>query len=407
MDKKLVIASTPSGYHRAQKIYSALTNEYSPRYKSTTGIDTEIMWLDTTVNVFANRSIKVNLEHSITGADVFIIDSPGSTATIMPDNRPSGYEIDMRLERYLIKDDNFDKNLELATKNMRLSEAEEFYTLISTMNAVKKARAGRITCVVPCFYGARQDRLTGRESLNLQMNAQMIQMYADQILTIDIHNDATGLAFPTANFDSLYARRRLAAYLRKECMNVEEKYIIVAPDAGALKNVEKFADILELPTGHFRKRRNGPNSIGELIWAGQKEDLEGKIAVLVDDMIDTGGTTIRAARLLRENGAKNVIVVATHAIFSESYVKDDALENGELKYPNGKIVTCVDKLEDAVNKGIISQVVITNTITHNQDIMSRPWLKRAGITNFLAKGIHTLFTNGSLSELIKDNTSYS
>jgi ribose-phosphate pyrophosphokinase len=418
MNRKLVIAATPSGYYRAQKIYAALQNEYIPKHKALTGIDTELAWLGTTLTVFANRSTKVSLDQSITGSDVYIIDSPGSTATMMPQDRPAGYEITMNLDDYIVQDNNFDKNARLQTLQKRLSEPEELYTLLSTMDAVKKARAERITCVVPCFYGARQDRQTGRESLNLQMTAKMVQLYADQVLTVDIHNDATGLAFGSANFDSLPARRRLTAFLRKECMKPGEQYIVVAPDAGALKNVEKFADILELPTGHFRKRRDGPNSIGELVWAGSDEDLAGRHAILVDDMIDTGGTTIKAAKRLRDHGAKSVIAVATHAVFSESYAKDDTplqrlldgsvmIDEERLQYPNGKIISCFDRFEKAVREGVISEVIVTNTITHASDKTAREWLRRAGVTNFLAKGIHTLYTRGSLSELVKDNAMYS
>jgi ribose-phosphate pyrophosphokinase len=183
------------------------------------------------------------------------------------------------------------------------------------VDALKRASAKRITVITP-FYGyARQDKKhRGREPITARLMANLFATAgADRMMAIDLHTSQIQ-GFFDGPVDHLFALPLLADYVGK---NVErEKLTIVSPDAGRVRVAERWTDILGSPLAIIHKRRdpNVPNQVSVLEVVGEVED---RVCVIVDDMIDTGGTITKAADTLFEQGAAEVVVTATHGVLSD------------------------------------------------------------------------------------------
>src|SRR5690348_13112142 len=178
------------------------------------------------------------------------------------------------------------------------------------VDALKRASAKRITVVMPFYPYARQDKKhRGREPISARLIADLFKTAgADRLMSVDLHT-AQIQGFFDGPVDHLFALPLLADH-------VEEKWgdrelVVVSPDAGRVRVAERWTDRLSCGLAIIHKRRdpNVPNEVkvGEVVGT-----VQGKTCVLVDDMIDTGGTIIKAADLLFENGAADVVVAATH-----------------------------------------------------------------------------------------------
>lgn len=241
------------------------------------------------------------------------------------------------------------------------------------VDALKRASAKRITVVMPMFGYARQDKKhAGREPISARLISDLFKAAgADRLMSVDLHT-AQIQGFFDGPVDHLFALPILAEHVKN---TVDTSLVtVVSPDAGRVRVAERWTDILGAPLAIIHKRRdpNVPNEAKVLEVVG---DVEGRICVVVDDMIDTGGTIVKAADALFDNGAAEVIVTATHGVLSHPAA--ERLQNSR-----------------------ISQVVVTDTLPIEAE---RRFEKLAvlGIAPLLARAIQEVFSDGSVTSLFR------
>ena len=182
------------------------------------------------------------------------------------------------------------------------------------IDALRRASARRISVIMPYYGYARQDKKhRGREPISARLMADLLKTAgADRIMTVDLHTSQIQ-GFFDGPVDHLFAIKILAEHVQSRYDKNE--ITIVSPDSGRVRVAERWTDILGSPLAIIHKRRDPdvPNEVKMFEVVGEVKD---RICVLVDDMIDTGGTIVKAAETLFDNGAKAVIVTATHGILS-------------------------------------------------------------------------------------------
>ena len=196
--------------------------------------------------------------------------------------------------------------------------------LLIMIDALKRASAGRITAVMPYYGYARQDRKSkSRDPITAKLVADLITAAgADRVLTMDLHA-AQIQGFFDIPLDHLVGMPLLAKKFQSKRI---EDLVVVSPDLGSVTRARNFADILDAPIAIIDKRRPKANVCEVMNIIG---DIEGKNAVIIDDIIDTAGTLCNAANALKERGAKTVRACATHAVLSGpaiQRIQDSALE---------------------------------------------------------------------------------
>ncbi|MDT7549423.1 MAG: ribose-phosphate pyrophosphokinae, partial [Actinomycetota bacterium] len=239
------------------------------------------------------------------------------------------------------------------------------------VDALKRASAKRITVVMPFYPYARQDKKhRGREPISARLIADLFKTAgADRLMSVDLHT-AQIQGFFDGPVDHLFALPLLADHVGHKYG--EQDLVVVSPDAGRVRVAERWTDRLGCGLAIIHKRRdpNVPNEIkvGEVVGA-----VEGKTCILVDDMIDTGGTITKAADLLFENGARDVVVTATHGVLSGPAM--DRLKNSR-----------------------VSEVVVTNTLPID-DGRRFDKLTVLSIAPLIARAISEVFEDGSVTSL--------
>jgi ribose-phosphate pyrophosphokinase len=239
------------------------------------------------------------------------------------------------------------------------------------VDALKRASAKRITVMMP-FYGyARQDKKhAGREPISSRLIADLFKTAgADRLMAVDLHT-AQIQGFFDGPVDHLFALPILVKHIRRT-VDVS-RITIVSPDAGRVRVAERWTDMLGSPLAIIHKRRDPrvPNEAKVMEVVGE---VEGRVCVVVDDMIDTGGTIVKAADALFENGAAEVIVTSTHGVLSAPAAS--RLQNSR-----------------------ISRVVVTDTlpITSEQQFDKLDILP---IAPLLASAVREVFEDGSVARL--------
>ncbi|MEH3077171.1 MAG: ribose-phosphate diphosphokinase [Quadrisphaera sp.] len=245
------------------------------------------------------------------------------------------------------------------------------------VDALKRASAKRITVVAP-FYGyARQDKKhRGREPISARLMADLFKTAgAHRLMSVDLHT-AQIQGFFDGPVDHLWALPLLADYVRGRVADTGS-ITVVSPDAGRVRLADVWSDRLGAPLAIIHKRRdpNRPNQVQVHELVG---DVAGRTCVLVDDMIDTGGTIVQAAQALKDNGAKEIIVAATHPILSGP---------------------AAARLKDSP----ISEVVVTNTLPI-PPAHQFPSLKVLSIAPLIARAIREVFDDGSVTSLFDGNS---
>ena len=274
------------------------------------------------VTEFKNEETRVEIGENVRGSEVFVVQSICKT--------PNGKGVN-----------------------------DSLMELLLMIDALRRASAARITAVIPYYGYAKQDKKTkGREPISAKVVANLIKVTgAKRLVTMDLHA-AQIQGFFDLPVDNLMAMPVLCDYLKREQLS-KDRVVVVSPDAGGVHRAELFAKRLESSLAIVFKRRPEPDVSEVTDIVG---DVSGKIAVVVDDMISTGGTLAKAAEAIKARGATAVYTVATHGIFA-----GDAMR----------------VLEDSQ----IERVIVTNTIP------------------FAAGGSHTKFVQLSIAQTFADTIS--
>ena len=315
-NKKLVLVSGRANNELAEQVADCLGTELLP----------------TDIYNFANGEIYVRFGESVRGTDVFVMQSHTT-----PIN-------EWMMEQLIMVD------------------------------ALKRASAKRITVIAPFFPYARQDKKhRGREPISARLMADLFKTAgADRLITVDLHT-AQIQGFFDGPVDHLVALPLLADYVKE---NYPEDLAVVSPDAGRIKVAENWSSSLGgVPLAFIHKTRDitRPNETKANRVVGE---VEGRHCVLVDDMIDTGGTIVQAAEACMSAGAKGVIIVSTHAVFSGP---------------------AVQRLKDSVAE----EVIVTNTLPLSEDQMFDK-LTVLSIAPLLARAVHEVFEDGSVTSLFEN-----
>lgn len=280
------------------------------------------------VTRFSDGEVQINIEESIRGCDVFVIQS-----TSNPVN-------------------------------------ENLMELLIMIDALKRASARSINVVNPYYGYARQDRKArSREPITAKLVANLLETAgATRVIAIDLHAPQIQ-GFFDVPIDHLVAEPLLTEYFKGKGLSGDD-LVIVSPDHGGVTRARKMADRMKAPIAIIDKRRPRPNVAEVMSIVGQ---VEGKTAILIDDIIDTAGTITIAASALIENGAKEVFACCTHPVLSGPAI--ERIDNSKIK-----------------------ELVVTNTIALEDDKIS-PKIKQLSIAKLLADAIVRVFEKKSVSTL--------
>ena len=220
---------------------------------------------------------------------------------------------------------------------------ESLMEVLICIDALRRSSAGEITCIIPYFGYARQDRKAlPRQPITAKLVASLLEEAgANRVVTFDLHA-AQIQGFFHCPVDDLTAVPMMGQYFRRKNINPEEM-VVVSPDHGGVKRARTLAEMLECPIAIVDKRRPRANVCEACNIIG---DVKDKHVIMVDDIIDTGGSLIAAANILKENGAKDIYVCITHGIFSNN---------------------AITRIEDSS----IKEVIVTNTITIPQEELAQ------------------------------------
>lgn len=243
--------------------------------------------------------------------------------------------------------------------------------LLVMIDAAKRASAKRITAVLPYFAYSRQDRKTKpREPITARLVANMVGTAgADRVMTMDLHQGQVEgfFSFPV---DHLTAMHTFVDYFVEAGFRNADDVVVVAPDTGEAKVANRLADHLGVPWAILNKRRSGP---GESEVTHVIGDVEGRRAIMIDDLIDTAGTLCNAAKILMQKGATEVYAAGTHAIFSGPAYR---------------------RIDDSS----IREVVVTDTLPLKEG-EPRSKIRTLTIAPILASTIKNVFLDDSVSEV--------
>ena len=271
-------------------------------------------------------------------------------------------------ETYVNYDDTIRGRDVYIMQSTGLPQNDNLMELLIMVDAAKRAAAQRITCVIPYYGYSKQDRKAhDREPITAKLVAKLIQAAgADAVLTMDLHADQIQ-GFFDIRADFLYASGPMINYFMKKGIS---NTIAVAPDVGATKRARKYAKILDMDLAIIDKRRPKPNESEVMNLIGE---VSGKVCIIIDDEINTGGTVVNAADALFKNGAKEVYVMASHGVFAG----------------NG-----IEKIE----KSRIKEVIVTNSLPIKAKSAK---IKVISVAPLFGNAIKCMHENKSLSSLLQ------
>jgi ribose-phosphate pyrophosphokinase len=285
---------------------------------------------DSVVKTFSDGEISVNINETVRGIDVFVVQS-----------------------------------FSLPKVNDYLME------LLIMIDALKRASAGRITAVIPYYGYARQDRKAkARDPISAKLVANLIVAAgADRVLTMDLHA-AQIQGYFDIPLDHLKGVPILADYFKQKGI---KDLVVVSPDLGSVTRTRDLSNKLDAPIAIVDKRRPEPNVSEIMNIIG---DVNGKNVILIDDMIDTAGTIVNAAKALKEMGAKDVYACCTHGVFSGPAAL---------------------RLKDPV----ISELVVLDTIDLSPEMRALENVTLLSVAPVFSEAIRRIFNNDSVSTMFE------
>ena len=242
--------------------------------------------------------------------------------------------------------------------------------LLVMTDALKRASAATITAVIPYYGYARQDRKAApRTPISAKLVADLVTTAGvDRVVTIDLHA-AQIQGFFNIPVDNLYAAPVILSHLKERFAGQE--LVMVSPDAGGTERARAFAKRLECPMAVIDKRRTGTNVAEVMHLIGE---VNGKIAIILDDMIDTAGTLTQAAGALKQNGASAIYACATHGVLSGPAI-------------------------DRINGSVIEEILLTDSIPLGEKAERTSKIKVLTVAGLLAEAIRRIHEDESVSSL--------
>ncbi len=250
--------------------------------------------------------------------------------------------------------------------------------LLIMAEAARRASAGRITAVIPYFGYARQDRkVQPRAPITAKLVASLIQTAGiERVLTMDLHAGQIQ-GFFDVPVDNLYAQPILYQYMRDNLVTTDPgKTVVVSPDAGGVERARSYAKRLNTGLAIIDKRRSGPNESEVMHIVG---DVKDKVAVVIDDMVDTAGTLTKGGEAVRVAGASKIYAMATHPVLSGPAV-------------------------DRIKASCFDRVIVTDTIPLPPAAMKEEKIQVLSVGGLFAEAIRAIHFNDSISRLfLPDN----
>lgn len=263
------------------------------------------------------------------------------------------------------------------------SPDEHFQDLKRALSATKDT-ADRITVIMPLLYESRQHKRKSRESLDCAMALQELQtLGVKTIITFDAHDPNVQNAIPNMSFENFYASNVILKTFIKENEVDVKKLIVISPDTGAMDRALYYAGILGVDVGMFYKRRDVSKIVdGKYPVAAHEymgKDVKGCDVIVVDDMIASGDSMLDVAETLKNNGARDIYLMSTFAIFTQG----------------------AEKFQEAYKNNLFKKLYSTNLSYIPQEIKDYEWFGEVDCSKFIAKIIHTLSSHESISPLLK------
>lgn len=288
---------------------------------------------DAVVDRFSDGEVHVQINENVRGCDVFIIQS-----TCAPTN-------------------------------------DNLMELVVMIDALRRASAGRITAVVPYFGYARQDRRL--RSQRVPITAKVVADFlsavgVDHVMTVDLHAEQIQ-GFFDVPVDNCFSSQIFVDDMKT--LNLENP-CVVSPDMGGVVRARAIAKLLDnADIAIIDKRRPRPNESEVMNLIGE---VEGRECIIVDDIIDTGGTLCKAAAALKERGAKSVIAYGTHAVLSGNAYKN-------------------------ISESVIDRLVVSDSIPASENFRSLPIFKQLTLADVLAEAIRRINNEESISAMFEQN----
>jgi ribose-phosphate pyrophosphokinase len=246
---------------------------------------------------------------------------------------------------------------------------EHIMEMLIMLDALKRASPARITAVIPYYGYGRQDRkVSPRVPISAKLVADLITVAgANRVLTVDLHAGQIQ-GFFDVPVDHLYSAPVIHQYVKEKFSN---HLVIVSPDTGGVERARAFAKRLNAGLAIIDKRRPEPN-VSEIMHV--IGEVKGKTAIIVDDMIDTGGTTVQAAEAIMNNGAHEVYACCTHPVLSGNAV-------------------------ERLNNSVLKEIIVTNTIPLSAEKKKCKKIKVLSVGGLLSEAIRRIYYNESVSAL--------
>jgi ribose-phosphate pyrophosphokinase len=306
---------------------------------------------------FPNGEVKAEIQESIRGKDVYIFQDVENHFPV----RFSGYK-----------------------DGITLSINDHLLTLFVTIDAAQRAGAGHITLVIPNYPYARQHKAKGREGLTASRIGQMFEaLGVGAIISLDIHSRDIINSFTRMRLENLHASYQIIRTLFNMDGILNDDFVVVSPDTGAVDRNKFFASALKKPLALLYKERDYSryssnaleSNISQMRLLGNVMD---KTVFMADDLLGTGATLIKGMKLLKENGARKVICSISLPLFSGN---------------------AVSYFDDAYNNGLFYRLIGTNAV-HQEEVLKREWYINVNISGLFAKVISRLHQKLSISSLL-------
>jgi ribose-phosphate pyrophosphokinase len=305
---------------------------------------------------FANGEIKAEIQESIRGKDVYIFQDV-----------ENHYPVDFS-----------------GGEKKVLTINDHIMTIFVTIDAVRQAGAQRVTLVIPNFPYARQHKAKGREGLNASRIGKIFEgLGVNHVITLDIHSRDIMNAFNRMRLENLHASYQIIRTLCRLDGILNDDFVVVSPDTGAVDRNKFFASTLKKPLALLYKERDyskitkdaSDTNISQIRLLGNVRD---KTVFMADDMLGTGGTLIKGMKILKENGARRIICSISLPLFS------------------GDAVSYFDQ---AYKEGLFYRIIGTNAI-YQEEVLKREWYISVNISSLFAHVISRLHQNLSISSLL-------